>query len=80
MISGAAYHSRRTVEWGNWGITFMEPQPDQTKNFGVIVGRVDFPIGIRGPMDGLRRDYYREICRAWTESGVKPLGLISSPS
>lgn len=70
-----ARYCGRTVEWGHWGITFMERQPDPTKNYGVIVGFVDFPVGTRGPMDGLKRDHYREICRAWVEQGVEPLGL-----
>jgi hypothetical protein len=70
-----ARYCGRSVEWGHWGITFMERQPDRTKNYGVIIGFVDFPIGTRGPMDGLKRDYYREICRAWIEQRVEPLGL-----
>lgn len=74
MLDHPRYH-RRTVEWGNWGITFMEVQPDPTKNYGMIVGFVDFPIGTRGPISGLKRDYYREICRAWIEQGVEPLAI-----
>jgi len=76
----ARYHEGRTVEWGHWAITFMEPQPDPTKNYGVIIGHVSFPVGTRGPVDGLKRDYYREICRAWVEQGIRPLGLEAYPS
>lgn len=68
-------YTGRTVEWGHWAITFMDVQPDRTKNFGVIIGHVPFPIGTRGPVDLLRRTEYREMCRAWVEDGVKPAEL-----
>ena len=64
-------YDSRTVEWGNWGITFMDPQPDRTKNFGVVVWFMPFPVGTRGPVD-MPRDYYTNICRAWTERGELP--------
>lgn len=63
----------RTVEWGHWGITFMEPQPDRAKNYGVVIGFVDFPCGTRGPVD-TPRTKWREICAAWVEMGELPAG------
>lgn len=75
-MTAAAEHPRytqRTVEWGHWGITFMEPQPDRSKNYGVIVGTVSFGVGTRGPVDaGQYRDLYRLMCSAWVDHGVLP--------
>lgn len=62
---------RRTVEWGNWGITFLDVQPDHSKNFGIIIGRVGFPIGTRGPVD-MPRAKWLALCAAWTERGELP--------
>lgn len=71
-------YTSRTVEWGNWGITFMEPQPDRTKNHGLIVGTLYFPVGSRGPIDSdPRGPDYRAICRNWTELGILPAGLVA---
>lgn len=69
-------YEQRTVEWGHWGITFMNPQPDRSKNFGEIVGQINFPVGTRGPVDLPKRDEYREMCRAWVEEGVSPAGMV----
>lgn len=69
-------YENRTVEWGHWGITFMEVQPDQTKNYGAIIGHVSFPVGTRGPCDLPRRAEYKEMCRAWVEDGARPAELF----
>jgi hypothetical protein len=70
-------YTQRTVEWGHWGITFMEPQPDRSKNFGVIAGQVGFGVGACGPVDGclgsLLRRSYQDMCEAWISRGVLPL-------
>ena len=74
------YHTGRTVEWGNWGIAFMEPQPDTNKNFGVIIGTVYFGVGTRGPVDGTRgsptRQRYQAMCDGWMQHGIRPEGLV----
>ena len=76
MTMPMPYHTQRTVEWGHWGITFMEPQPDKTRNYGLIVARVDFACGTRGPIDGTlgspTRQQYRDMCREWMASGTLP--------
>ena len=78
----AHYHEQRSVEWGHWGITFMRPQSDRTKNFGEIVGHVGFGVGNCGPVDGTvgspLRAQYREMCRAWVERGVLPSNLVAA--
>lgn len=70
----------RTTEWGNWGITFMNPQPDRTKNFGVIVGQLNFAVGNQGPIDGTIgspiRQKYENICKAWIDQGELPAGVL----
>ena len=75
-----AYHQGRTVEWGHWGITFMERQPDERLNFGVIVGSVEFAVGNRGPVDGTygsdRRQSLQAACDAWVKEGTEPRGFI----
>ena len=72
-------YTQRTVEWGHWGITFMDPQTDRSKNFGEIVGTVFFPVGTRGPCDGtvgsLQRHQYRDICAAWVSDRAIPDGF-----
>lgn len=72
----AIYHDQRTVYWGNWGIDFMNPQSDQTRNYGVLVGRIAFPMGKRGPCDLPKRDQYKEMCRAWIADGIEPPNMI----
>lgn len=74
-------HDTRTVQWGHWAITFMAPQPDRTKNFGVIVGSVPFPVANGcGPQDGLAgsstRTGYQEMCQRWIEHGEVPAGFV----
>jgi hypothetical protein len=70
------YHQRRSVQWGHWGITFMDQQPDLTKNFGVIVGTLHFGVGSRGPVDGTVgspvRVAYQDCCNAWVKDGLLP--------
>lgn len=72
----AHYHEARSVQWGHWGIDFLDMQPDRTKNFGIIVARISFPVGNCGPIDGhlgsaIREDYQRMVAR-WIESRVIP--------
>lgn len=72
-------YSQRTVEWGHWGITFMDVQPDSSKNFGMIVGHLPFGVGACGPCDGTLgsplRAHYVAICEEWVKRGVLPNGL-----
>jgi hypothetical protein len=75
MMDHVRYH-QRTVQWGHWGITFMDIQPDTAKNFGKIVGTVHFAVGTRGPIDaGDVRQTYRDMCEAWISSGVEPVTM-----
>lgn len=67
------YHDARTVEWGHWGITFMDPNPCRDQNYGRIVGYVPFPVGTRGPMDGDKAKY-RAMCDAWIADRAIPDG------
>ena len=70
------YHTSRTVEWGNWGITLMDTQPDKTKNYGVIVGFVRFPLGTRGPFVSPKmQKRFEEICKNWIEFKILPTEL-----
>ena len=77
-------YSERTVEWGHWGITFMDQQPDPSKNYGVIVGHLPFGVGNAGPCDGTlgspTRERYKAICRAWCESRQIPEGFVPQTS
>lgn len=70
------YHLGRTVQWGHWGITFSEAQPDERKNFGVIVAHWPFPVNANGPQDGTRgspqRAALQQACDAWIADGVLP--------
>lgn len=69
-------YSQRTVEWGHWGITFMDPQSDSSKNFGAIAGYVPFAVGLRGPVDaGPVRETYRAMCAAWVAERAIPAGF-----
>jgi hypothetical protein len=75
------YHLGRTVEWGHWGITFMEPQPDLALNYGVITGYVGFGVvNGCGPQDGTLgsplRQSYKAMCKAWVEDGIYPEGAF----
>lgn len=78
---GTRYDSR-TVEWGHWGITFMDVQPDRTKNFGTIIGTLSFGVGNAGPVDGPvgspTRLAYLQACKDWTERGILPERLAYS--
>ena len=73
-------YTNRTVEWGHWGITFMNPQPDQTKNYGVIIGSIYFPVGTRGPMDNRPGDKerYRAMIADWVNHGIAHTNLVVS--
>ena len=64
---------QRTVEWGHWGITFMDIQPDRTKNFGNIIGTIHFAVSTRGPIDaGEVRQSYLNMCSDWINNGILP--------
>lgn len=69
-------HTHRTCQWGNWGITFYNPQPDLTLNYGILVASIDFACGPQGPIDGYLgsplRESYKKMCRDWTEHGILP--------
>jgi hypothetical protein len=71
-------YNSRTVQWGHWAITFMNPQPDRSKNFGDIVGHVSFPVANGcGPQDaGAMRETYRAMCSRWIDDGILPEGLV----
>ena len=70
-------YTRRTVEWGHWGITFMDIQPDRSKNFGSIAGYVSFPVGTRGPCDaGDLRPKFQNMCAAWIATREIPEGFV----
>lgn len=72
MMDHPRYH-QRTVEWGHWGITFMDIQADKTKNYGKIVGIISFAVGTRGPIDaGDIRQVYRNMCDVWVKGGIIP--------
>lgn len=77
-------HTQRTVQWGHWGITFMDPQPDHTKNYGAIVGTVSFGVGSRGPIDGTlgspMRQKYLDMCAAWIKDRAIPEGFHPEPN
>ena len=76
MINHIRYR-QRTVEWGHWGITFMDIQNDLTKNYGNIIGTVFFPIGTRGPCDLNNRNKYNTMIDQWVNHGIVPEGLIN---
>lgn len=69
-------YSQRTVEWGHWGITFMDVQRDRSKNFGAITAFLPFPVGNAGPIDGhtgsAARQSYKQMCDRWMADGVLP--------
>lgn len=69
-------YSQRTVYWGHWDITFMDVQPDTSKNFGIIVASLPFGIGNCGPCDGTigspLRKSLKQACRTWIEKGELP--------
>ena len=75
MMDHPRYH-QRTVEWGHWGITFMDIQQDKTKNFGEIIGTVCFAVSTRGPIDaGDVRQKYRDMCSQWINDGILPANI-----
>lgn len=74
----AHYHEQRTVQWGHWGIVFMDPNPHHHQNYGRIIGSLSFPVGTRGPMD-YPKAKYRAICEAWVERREKPEGFTALP-
>lgn len=80
LLPSAARYESRTVQWGHWGITFMDAQPDRSKNYGVIAGNVHFPVGARGPVDSRPgdRQRYQDMCAAWISDRVIPAGFVPS--
>ncbi len=74
----AVYHERRTVEWGNWGIDFMDENPNLDQNYGKIVGHINFPVSTRGPMDNMpdQKAKYKAMCDAWIKDRTIPEGLV----
>lgn len=71
-------YSSRTVAWGHWGITFLDVQPDHSKNYGVPVASIGFAVSTRGPfVDAQRRAGLEGICRAWIESGDLPADAVA---
>lgn len=71
----ARYHDGRTVQWGNWGIDFMDPQPSLAANYGVLVGRIQFPVGSRGPFEG-DKGKWTAMCAAWVADRSVPAGFV----
>jgi hypothetical protein len=71
-------HSTRQAEWGHWGITFFTKVPGDYAPT-TIDGVLYFPVGTRGPMDGLlgspERQKYAEAIKNWMEQGVLPDGV-----
>lgn len=73
----ADYHTKRTVQWGNWGITFSDPNPNEMQNYGIVVGSVLFPLSTRGPFEG-SKDKWEAACNAWVSERVKPQSFIAA--
>lgn len=74
------YHLGRTVQWGHWGITFMDRQPDEQLNFGIAVGTLPFAVGACGPVDGTvgseTRLHLQAACDAWVRDCQLPAGIV----
>lgn len=70
---------QRLVEWGNWGLLFYEKEPGAYAP-AVMHGRINFPVGARGPMDGHvgspERERYKAMSAAWMQDAVLPEGLV----
>jgi hypothetical protein len=70
--------AERRVEWGNWALLFYWQVPGV---YGPerIEGRLPFPVGARGPMDGclgtVERQRYVDASKAWMDRGELPAGL-----
>jgi hypothetical protein len=71
----AVYHEKRTVQWGHWGITFMDPNPNQSRNYGLIIGSVPFPVSTCGPFEGDKRKW-QAMCAAWIADRTMPPGFV----
>lgn len=73
--------TKRTAEWGHWAITFCthEILDGGRQSYAPleIHGRVNFPVGTRGPCDMPRRDEYRRMISDWIESAVLPSELVA---
>lgn len=69
----------REVEWGNWGLTFLSWMGDRRPYVARIHGVKYFPIGARGPVDGIigssERRQWQEMVRGWMADGTLPEGL-----
>lgn len=69
----------RRTEWGNWGILFYEKNNPNDYASSKIHGRLNFPVGTRGPVDGFigspEHKRYTEIIKAYMTDGTLPEGL-----
>lgn len=78
------FPTTRRVEWGNWGITLYEYEStDPHAAMRKCYGRLNFPCGPQGPIDGFlggaEHRKYRQICEDWQEQGILPDGLEQLP-
>lgn len=82
MPDTLAYYASRHVQWGHWGINFYDPQPDPTRNHGVLVASLPFAVGPRGPIDGTTgsptRNALKQACADWIASGALPAEAIAA--
>lgn len=69
----------RQTEWGNWGILFFERNDPKDYAPSKIHGRLNFPVGARGPVDGFlgspERKRYADAIAAYIKDGTLPEGL-----
>ncbi len=67
---------KRFVSWGHWGISFWAGSRDDMS--ARAIAEVSFPVGARGPCDGVlgspEREGWRAKCSAWMERGELPEG------
>jgi hypothetical protein len=70
---------QRFVDWGHWGIGFWGGDPNLPTSTRAVC-RLDFAVGVQGPMDGTvgspTRERYRAACKAWVERGEIPEGAV----
>jgi hypothetical protein len=65
------------VEWGHWGLTFYKTDNLTTRKPIEFFGKLYFPVGPQGPMDGTYgsplRQKFEKACRDW-KNGICPDG------